>query len=79
LALNESLQAEALRVLDSTDCICGSGKDNGKPFCRACFFALPAGLRVKMYNTFSEGYAEDWDEARDWLRANTTRLRRPPA
>ena len=81
MALSESLKTEALRVLDSTECICGSGKDRHKSFCRACYFSLPKSIQLALIMSlgFQEGYASILAEACDWLAANTTRLRRPPA
>ncbi len=74
MALSESLQQQALRELGSQSCVCGNEKKKGESFCRQCYFGLPKGLRNRLYRTFSEGYPEIYDEAKDWLRENTSRL-----
>ena len=86
MPLNESLEAEALRVLQSDTCLCGSGKYAGAAFCGACYFALPIEMRRALWDLqgFPEAkvyptYATIWDDARTWLLANTTRLTRPSA
>ena len=68
MALSESLAAIAVRELDSTTCFCGQPKSRGQSFCKRDYWRLPVGLRVKLSRTFSEGYAEHYDEAKDWLR-----------
>ena len=76
MALSESLIDIALRELGSDTCICGSRKARGQSFCRECFFALPQGLRNRLYLTISEGYAEVHDEAKDYLKIETERIPR---
>ncbi len=74
MPLTPSLHQLALTALGSERCLCGALKQRGKSFCRECYFALPQNLRRSLYFTMSEGYAEAWDEAKDWLRMNTERL-----
>jgi len=76
MSLSESLEAEAVRVLDSTECLCGRVKTRGHSFCRPCYFALPAQTRQKLYTPLSEGYAEIWDEARCYLQAQVDKAGR---
>jgi len=63
-----SLVQEALKELDGTVCYCGAAKAKGKSFCNRCYFSLPPKLQRALYKHISEGYAEIWDEARDFLR-----------
>ncbi len=70
----ESLEQEALRILGSTTCVCGSAKERGDSFCRKCYFSLTPSLRGKLYAPLSDGYASMWDEARDYLRTETDRI-----
>ena len=67
----ESLIARAARMLQETNCpACGRKKDGGRPLCRVCFYRLPQEKRWEMGKTFSEGFAEAYDEALEWLRVN---------
>lgn len=70
----ESLAQEALRELRSDRCVCRRAKKPKESFCSGCYFALPPAMRKTLYRMMSEGYAEHWDEARDWLRINTERI-----
>ncbi len=74
MSLTESLVATALRELESQTCICGQPKRRNESFCRQCYFALHPGVRSQLYRTFSDGYAEIYDLAKDWLRTHTDRL-----
>ena len=66
-----SLRDIARDSLDSTECPhCHNSKESGQSFCRRCYFALPKNLRMALYKTFSEGYVDHWDEAREWLKGN---------
>ena len=73
--LTPSLKKIALDALYSESCVCGARKKRYESFCRGCYFALPAGLRNRLYRTMSEGYAEIYDQARDFLRLETDRLK----
>lgn len=68
MPLSESLEVEAWREFNSTACFCGAKKKPGMSFCKRCYFELPAKLRSALYNRFGSGYAEVWDEARDFLK-----------
>ncbi|MCI0626023.1 MAG: DUF2797 domain-containing protein [Acidobacteria bacterium] len=69
MALTESLQQQALRELGETVCPnCGAGKKRGHSFCWPCFRTLPEGMRKRLYSTFSEGYPNIYDEAKQWLK-----------
>ena len=70
----ESLVQTALRELSSLTCGCGEPKLRNRSFCSGCYFALPPNLRGSLYKTILDGYAEAYDEAKDWLRINTERL-----
>ena len=72
MALTESLQDEAWRVLMDARCVCGARKQARHSFCFACYSALPAKMKRDLDKPFSEGYAEIWDEARCYLREQTT-------
>lgn len=74
--ITESLVATALRELDSTTCACGGQKRRGNSFCLTCYYALPQELRQRLYKALSDGYAQAYDEAKDWLRINTERIPR---
>lgn len=63
-----SLVAQALQDLDSTTCYCGNEKGKGKSFCKRCYFSLPKKIQHDLYKHISEGYAEVYDEAKDFLR-----------
>jgi len=77
--LSESLQATALRELAGAVCVCGSAKRRAQSFCGPCYYALPVPVRNSLWAIFSQGYAVNYDAAKDWLRHNTNRLdqRRP--
>ena len=66
--MNLSLVQIALQELDGTVCYCGARKSKGKSFCARCFFSLPKKMQGDLYKHISDGYAEIWDEARDFLR-----------
>lgn len=69
MALTESLQQQALRELGEMTCPnCGEPKGRGKSFCGPCYFTLPEPMRRTLYKPFSEGYAEAYAEAKQWLR-----------
>lgn len=78
-ATTESLVEEALGELKSDMCLCGARKKSGESFCRACYYALPPGLRHRLYLPLSEGYAAIWDQARDYLKQETNRIPAQPA
>jgi hypothetical protein len=70
----ESLLEEAKRILFSDTCVCGKPKVKNQSFCRGCYFALPGRLRSELYKSFSDGYAEIWDEAREYIKNETDRM-----
>lgn len=72
--MTESLAV--LEALKSEQCACGAPKAKRQSFCLKCYTALPAKLRGELYKGFSQGYAEHYEEALEWLKANTTRVRR---
>jgi hypothetical protein len=76
MPLSESLVDIAWRELFSAVCVCGAAKKPHQSFCRECYFALPKGLRNRLYLSMSEGYAEIYDEAKDFLKIETDRCRR---
>jgi hypothetical protein len=71
MALSESLQARAYRELGEEVCWCGEKKNKGKSFCRRCYFSLPVKMQIALY--CAEGYANTYDDAKEWLRINTDR------
>jgi hypothetical protein len=75
MGLMPSLQKIALDDLESTKCVCGSAKYREKSFCSACYFSLPPDLQKQLYRPFSEGYAEVYDECKDYLKQETDRLK----
>jgi len=75
MSLTPSLRQEADLALASDACLCGAIKKRGQSFCAPCYFALPKELRYQCFSLTGQGYAEAWDEARDWLRYNTNRLK----
>ncbi len=76
MALSESLTDIAIRELASIVCICGGSKREKQSFCWGCYQALPVRLRSRLYMTYSAGYAELYDEAKDFLKIETDRIRR---
>jgi len=68
MALTESLNQIAVRELADPFCFCGASKEPNKSFCRRCFFLLPAKLQRGLYKMLSEGYAQNYDSCKDWLR-----------
>jgi hypothetical protein len=72
--MTESLVQTAIRELGLEQCICGAHKERRQSFCKRCYFALPQKLRSDLYKPLSDGYAEIYDEAKDWLQHNTDRL-----
>ena len=74
----ESLVQSAERDYNADFCLCGSGKEPGKFFCKACYWALPNGIRRRLGSTSGrQANASLYDEAKDWLRINTGRLAAP--
>lgn len=69
----ESLEAQARTALISEKCECGQPKVKRQSFCRACYFELPMTMRSNLYKPFSDGYAEIWSEAKDYLHQQTNR------
>jgi len=60
----------------SERCTCGEAKAKGKYFCMACWLALPGKMRYRLSNkTFSEGLAQDYDEAVDFIKIETGRVK----
>ena len=72
MPLTKSLIQIALDNLESTVCpSCGNLKPKRKSFCGPCYWKLPKPTRIALYKPMSEGYAEIYDEALDWLKINT--------
>lgn len=63
-----SLIQQALQELDGTVCYCGAEKKKGQSFCKRCYFSLPKNMQRDLYKHISEGYAEIYDSAKDFLR-----------
>ncbi len=76
--MKESLEAQAIRELGLTTCVCGAQKRRLQSFCGACYNALPKGMQISLYATVSHGYASNYDDAKDWLRINTDRISKAP-
>lgn len=77
MALGErSLVEIALRDLGSEECYCGGPKKPKSSFCPKCYYALPSTTRHALYKTMSDGYAEIYDRAKEYLRCETDRI--PP-
>jgi len=74
--MNESLDAQALRELGGMVCACGAKKERNHSFCRECYFALPPEVRKTLFKRLNDGYANAWDDAKEWLKGNTERLDR---
>lgn len=72
----DSLETIARNELKSETCVCGEPKQKMQSFGRLCYYALPKNLSQKLYKPFSDGYASIYDEAKDWLRVNTDRLKK---
>ncbi len=70
----KSLLRIALDELESTTCVCGNRKQSRQSFCKPCYFALPPNVRRDLYKTISDGYAEIYDRAKEYLRVETDRL-----
>ncbi len=68
--LTPSLKRIAVEALQSVFCACGKPKLKAQSLCIACYRALPFEMKRGLYRTFSEGYAERYDEAVEWLRQN---------
>lgn len=71
-----SLETIARDELFSNTCVCGAHKKDGNSFCTRCYYQLPAQMRLALYTPMSRGYASIYDEAKDWLRTYTERLKR---
>ncbi|MBI3654141.1 MAG: hypothetical protein HY231_24175 [Acidobacteria bacterium] len=65
-----SLRGQAIEELQSNQCVCGERKKSGNSFCHLCYFRLPPKMRQALYRTFSDGYAEDYDAAKDYLKTS---------
>ena len=75
MPLSESLVDVAWKELASDICVCGGRKVPKQSFFRACYFSLPKELRLDLYKPMSEGYAEIYDQAKTYLRAETDRMK----
>lgn len=69
-----SLVQQALAELHATRCYCGAGKSSGKSFCGKCYYSLPKQTQRDLYKHINEGYANIYDDAKEWLRLNTDRI-----
>lgn len=78
MALTESLKAQAERELHETRCACGAAKERGKSFCWGCYVPLRFDLKRGLTRSLNDGYAEAYDEAKDFLRIETDRLNQKP-
>jgi hypothetical protein len=58
----------AREALDSETCVCGKNKVTGNPFCLRCFYKLDKTLQIMMHRMMSQGFAEYYSEAVDYLR-----------
>lgn len=63
-----SLVVHALTALRGEMCVCGARKRSMQSFCGKCWRALPGSMREDLYKPVSEGYAEIYAEAKEWLR-----------
>lgn len=72
----ESLKDQAFREMQSEVCLCGTRKQQGRSFCYPCFNLLPGNLKRNLWRSLSDGYAEYWDEACTFLKAETERIPR---
>ena len=70
-----SLNQIALRDLASEKCYCGMAKQKKRSFCAPCYFTLQKPMQIALYKTMDEGYGTAYDEAKDWLRINTERIK----
>ena len=70
----ESLVQIARRALIAPMCVCGKPKQQDRPFCVACYVALPQRMRAKLYRGLHDGFAEAYDDALTYLQAETDRL-----
>jgi hypothetical protein len=64
-----SLQQQAREELYGELCACGQKKKSAQSFCRRCYFVLPPATRSALYKSFSDGYVEVYDEAKEFLKA----------
>lgn len=48
-------------------CKCGNPKKAMRSFCGRCYYALPEGLRDRLYNRFMDGYEDAFAEALEHL------------
>jgi len=47
--MSGAVAAQLLHELHSERCVCGGTKEQRRPFCRKCYFALPDALRAAMW------------------------------
>ena len=57
---------ERLKKTDKCYC-CGGYKMPGTAFCRSCTNRLPSAYRVKLFTASALGWADAYDNARDYL------------
>jgi hypothetical protein len=74
--LAKSLKDLAFEALQSMVCLCGTRKQQGRSFCYGCFNLLPGNLKRNLWRSLHDGYAEVWDEACTFLKAETERIPR---
>lgn len=69
-----SLVQQAMAELEANRCYCGAAKVAKKSFCGTCYYSLPRETQRALYKSFSDGYAQIYDDAKEWLRLNTDRI-----
>lgn len=52
-----------VKELVGVTCQCGKTKATNQTFCRSCYFSLPDGIRLKLYNGIGNGYEGAYQEA----------------
>jgi len=59
---------EAIHGLLNHRCACGGSKSRSRAFCGACYTALPAQLRNRLWSRIGRGFEEAYEEATNWLK-----------
>jgi hypothetical protein len=67
--------ADAVRMMQSDECVCGAKKKPGRSHCRACYYALPLGKQRALWKKVFKGYLEAFKDSLVWLLERV----RPPA
>jgi hypothetical protein len=60
-------RSEAIKILNSHECICGKDKSVRAAFCQSCYWILPLDIRRSLYSQIGFGFEQAYSNAKAWL------------